>query len=183
VIDIGGGGGRFLQLLKESTQESVNIDPNPMNCKLSIEKGIPSICKNFEEIDELPFEADIITCFEVIEHLYSPIYLIKKAHSNLAKNGTFVISTPNAFNIVRGFKYLFFQKLHDPLCDPSINGEEAEHVRLYSFSLVEKLLLNAGFSEIRSYGFATICNKKFIFKINPLKKYLSQGILVLAFKN
>lgn len=150
ILDIGCGGGAFLDAARELGAEIFGIDPNPLNGILLEKHSIPHFIGYFDAKDEkvIEFQPDIITCFEVIEHLYSPHEILSGAHELLQKNaqgGKLILSTPNAFNLMRALKFLIQQQHHDSLMDP-VTNPNAEHIRAYSFGMVIKLLHNHGFS-------------------------------------
>ena len=53
---------------------------------------------------------DLVTCFEVIEHVYvSPLYVLKWLHSIMRPGGSLLLSTPNAVTLLNRIKLLLGQ--------------------------------------------------------------------------
>lgn len=99
VLDIGCGTGEFLNELKKRGCETWGVD---------FDRKAITIAKKHFQIDHteamsfLPFFQrsnlplfDIITLFEVIEHIDNPFPLLQEAAKHLKTNGIIVISTPN----------------------------------------------------------------------------------------
>jgi SAM-dependent methyltransferase len=96
---------------------------------------------------------DLITSFEVIEHLLNPDNLISESYRVLRKNGKFVISTPNLASRTnriyllmgyqpRGYEVSLKVKLDGVVKD---HYHPAGHIRLYTVRSFKEHLLAYGF--------------------------------------
>ena len=118
---------------------------------------------------------DLITSFEVIEHLVSPHPFIQGIINiaNFAKKNNpkvkIILSTPNAFNIKRLFYYCILQKYNDPLMDIA-NNRNPEQIRGYSYSIMKQLLQNY---RIRDVKFLSCKNIPYF-----LCRYFTRNIIV-----
>ena len=56
---------------------------------------------------------DVVTCFEVIEHLYDPHKVIETTERALRSGGVAFVTTPNAFNIIRRVRFVLSGEHHD----------------------------------------------------------------------
>lgn len=101
ILDIGCGIGYFLEEAKkrnwnvygtEFTDKAINI------CKA---KGINVQKGELDPLNYKPESFDVITSFEVIEHIYTPVREVKNIYSLLRKGGIFYITTPNFNSISR----------------------------------------------------------------------------------
>lgn len=165
VLDVGAGTGRFLEVVRTAGATVFAVDPNPLHADFFQRRNIEHEIGMLR--DDVAFEPDIITCFEVIEHVYDPNPLFDAARRLLSKRGgELIVSTPNAFNAMRLLRFATTQTHHDPLLDAVSLGAGAEHIRLYSFRLVRDLLRKHGFSNIRPIGGM------------PGRRYLSHGIVM-----
>lgn len=174
-----------MEVLKRGAKNYIGVDPNSKNIDVmhkKLSKFFPNkfilINDNFDGYFLEKYNSilntsipSLITCFEVIEHLYEPHSLVKQVIQimKLSPPGKclFVLSTPNAFNLKRLFYYCFLQKYSDPLQDP-VNYEHPEHIRGYSFPLIKDLL--------RKYDLEF----KFISGNYYLGRYFSRYIVVIS---
>jgi 16S rRNA A1518/A1519 N6-dimethyltransferase RsmA/KsgA/DIM1 with predicted DNA glycosylase/AP lyase activity len=65
------------------------------------------------------------------------------------------------------------------LLDP-IRWDEPEHIRLFSYGMVEDGLLKAGFKKVNGYGVTVINNKPYKLTNKFMIKYLSQHLIFVA---
>jgi len=77
--------------------------------------GIPEYYCNVEK-DKLPFKDktfDIVICTEIIEHLLQdPLFMLKEIRRVLKKDGTVILSTPNAINLYSRMRLLFGRNIY-----------------------------------------------------------------------
>ena len=100
--------------------------------------------------ERLPFDddsIDIITCFEVLEHIYTdPMHMILEAKRVLKKpDGIFFLSTPN-INSLKALKRML--NLENPYFWPPycITDLEIGHTKEYSVNELKLLFKKSGFS-------------------------------------
>ena len=151
IFDVGCGRGEFLEVCKsKGCLTLMGLDPDPQNVSFLNGLNIDILNDLYDLSTNLNgFDPDLITMFEVIEHIYDPHPLIEAAYNHLKKSkGSLFVSTPNAFNIMRLLKFSFHQRHHDSLMDPVISSD-AQHIRGYSFGMVEDLLKLHGFINVR----------------------------------
>lgn len=182
VLDIGCGSGSFLKAVQPTTAEVLGIDPNPHNIEVLTEHAIGGRVGYVEDFTaELKGRFDIATCFEVVEHLYAPWELFAGAHAALVTGGLFVVSTPNAFHVLRGLDFLFRQKHRDVLMDPS-RCAAPEHIRLWSATMLIRALQKAHFGDVRCYGVVRLFNKTILLKRTILIRLCAQNLICVGKK-
>lgn len=96
IIDIGCGGGDYLELMKELGWNVLGIETDPAACSMVRKKGVPIFEGIFEEAKLADLSADQITMHHLIEHLPDPQSTIKECFRVLKAGGRLVIHTPNA---------------------------------------------------------------------------------------
>ena len=184
VLDLGCGAGGFLKTIrKDYTSKVFGIEPNIGNIKKLEESGIDNyhgIASEFIEIESLKNNMDIVCSFEVLEHVYDYKDIFLPGFVFLKKGGVFCVSTPNAFNILRIIN-MFFGEHKDILMDPTIHNE-AEHIRLYSYNMIQRAFIKSGFKDIKIYGVLKLLNKEIIFKNRFLINFLSQNLVGIGYK-
>lgn len=92
ILDIGCGYGYFIEKIKNATDLAEGTEFNPKAYKACKEKNINVYNIDLSQIQQ---KYDLITCFQVLEHIRKPDEFIKNAISLLNKNGLLLFITPN----------------------------------------------------------------------------------------
>ncbi len=118
LLDIGAGFGTFCEEIGKLSfvKEVVAVEPNPNLAATCREKGIKTMEQFVEDIC-LERPVDIVTSFEMIEHLFSPRDFILQCVSALSKNGILILTTPN----VKGFDILTLRELSGAIDTEHLN--------------------------------------------------------------
>lgn len=135
ILDYGGGYGSFVNYLKNKGFEIDLYDPYLSNTKIKKEKY------------------DIITLFDVIEHVPNQIKLIEDLKIKLNENGIIIIITPDTGEIsnkILGKKWPHYKY---------------EHVLLYNKKSLEKL------SELTKLKIQKIKNIQYNYNIEYIEEY------------
>lgn len=100
LLDVGAGFGTFCEEIKKLNffEKVIAVEPSPDLAATCRRKGLEVIEKPIEEV-ELK-DVNVITNFELIEHLFAPVDFIKACVDALSKNGLFIVTTPN----LKGFE-------------------------------------------------------------------------------
>ena len=98
VLDVGSGEGYGAALLAEHAQEVVGVDYSPAAVEhATATYRLPNLSFRIAEATELPDELenfDVVTCFEVIEHITDAAGLVRNLRRALRPGGVLVLSTP-----------------------------------------------------------------------------------------
>lgn len=140
ILDVGCGRGWFLEIAKNRGWEVFGTEYSETAIKICENKGI-NIKKGF--IDSSEFEGidfDIITSFEVIEHISFPEEYVFHIHKLLRKNGLFYITTPNFNSIFRYYKKANYHIIEYP-----------EHLSYFTKKTLTKLLKDKQFTKEKIY--------------------------------
>ena len=94
VMDVGAGHGIFLEEWKKIHKEDniYALEPGEKSANICRSKNIETLEKFSENAQEWHSKADLVTCFEVIEHVYSPLEFIKSLKMLTKKKGQVLIS-------------------------------------------------------------------------------------------
>ncbi len=98
MLDLGCGEGYGLALLAAVAESAVGVevDPAAVEHSRSAYKGVDVRQGTVHDLSDFANDAfDVVTCFEVIEHVDRQEVVIEQADRVLADDGVFVISTPN----------------------------------------------------------------------------------------
>lgn len=117
IIEFGCGGGSG-SVIMDGIFESylgIDIDKNAINyAKKEIQKSTNKI--TFELLSDfqkrtVPYQADLVICYEVIEHVKDPKGLLSYLVSLVKKDGIILLSTPNGLSSISN-KALFRSRFH-----------------------------------------------------------------------
>jgi 2-polyprenyl-3-methyl-5-hydroxy-6-metoxy-1,4-benzoquinol methylase len=163
-LDIGCADGSFtIQVANIVEAEEVfGVDLSSKALGEAERRGIKTCVLDINK-DALPFdneEMDLITSFEVIEHLLNPDNLISESYRVLRENGKFIVSTPNLASWTdriyllmgyqpRGYEVSLKLKLDGVVKD---HYNPAEHIRLYTIRSLKEHLLAYGFKVKKIIG-------------------------------
>lgn len=116
LLDVGCSNGAFIFVAGKMGVECEGIEP-AKEAALSAQKFGLRVHHGYLGDVDLPSESyDIITIFEVIEHVKDPVDLMRKAYNLLSKNGIMVIRTANTnswtVGILKGLWHYFSIRKH-----------------------------------------------------------------------
>jgi 2-polyprenyl-3-methyl-5-hydroxy-6-metoxy-1,4-benzoquinol methylase len=137
VIDVGAGPGIFLDLLKPFSKKTIAIEPAHFyHDELKENHLVYSYNKDALEAN---VKGDIITSFNVIEHVEDPQSFLGDIHNLLNKSGKLIMITPNHDDILM------------KLDIPEFNSFYYRTAHLYYFNKqsITRILNNAGFKNIK----------------------------------
>lgn len=131
VLDIGCGTGRYLE---NFSKDSVGIEVSHENIKIIKEKGLNVIFSDINNQINLKNNSfDIIFLSHVLEHVDSPINLLRECNRILDDEGMIFVSVPNENNILEVLKM------------DSYFDNHPEHLYSFSPTNLEVLLYKTGF--------------------------------------
>lgn len=88
VADIGCGAGAFLDFLKGVASEIIAIEPSEPYRKILRGKGFSTYAYADDALQDYCGKADVITSFDVIEHVENPQAFLQSSYDLLAGGGT-----------------------------------------------------------------------------------------------
>jgi SAM-dependent methyltransferase len=123
VLDVGAGGGIFLNLLKELGIESVGIEPSVQLARVGREMFGVNLKEGTLKQTPYPYgHFDLVTLLEVIEHLENPRKEIQLVKKYLKAKGMVFLVTPNIKSLsahILGRKWWSFRQMHFQYFSPS----------------------------------------------------------------
>lgn len=145
ILDVGCGIGYFLEVAKERGWEVFGTEFTDRAVEICEEKGIEMHKGVLDPADYQPESFDIITSFEVLEHINTPVVELTKFYHLLRKGGLVYLTTPNFNSLIRrilGPKY-------DVICYP-------EHLTYFTPSTIDFAFRKSGFtkSRLQTTGFS-----------------------------
>ena len=173
VLDLGCGFGYYLKFLKKKNIQCKGLEPatNISNfCKKNLKLNVVSSTLYLEKNNEY----DLITLFDVIEHLKNPLEYFRIINAKMKKNGFCVIYTPN----IHSLGYALMGSEQNTLLP-------FEHLCFFNKQSFSYLAKNSGFSihTIENYGFDImdyLMLKEYKDKVNYTEKLKEMTTIVQA---
>lgn len=136
MLDIGAGSGDFgMEMARKNVfKKIILVEPGPIRIKPNPDIGI---IRDVAENLRLEQKPDVITIFELIEHLFSPAEFIKSVYNLLHDNSFCILTLPN----MEGLELL-------TIYDKSINVAGPDHLNYFNIESIKILLKKIGFSRI-----------------------------------
>lgn len=135
MADIGAGFGLFLEEMKLRWPASdiVAIEPSVDMAKICRKKGLTVLEITLEDVDS-DERFDLMTAFELLEHLHDPLPFVEKVYSLLNPGGYLFLTTLNGL----GFDIQILWELAKSVFPP-------HHLNFFNPRSVETLLVRKGF--------------------------------------
>jgi SAM-dependent methyltransferase len=145
VLDVGCGGGLFLQMLAErGVKNVVGLDFSLDAANVAWRRaGVPAVCATLSRAPLPPSSCAAVTMFHVLEHLYDPASYLDAAHQLLRPDGRLIIQVPNA----ACWQFLLLGERWNGIDVP-------RHLINFRLSDVDSLLDSCGFEVLRHKHFS-----------------------------
>ena len=137
VLEVGAGFGTFCEALRETEffARVIAVEPTPSLAETCREKGFETYATTIEEFD-IDAAIDVIVCFEVIEHLFSPAKMLEKVSRLLKPGGLLIGSCPSG------------QCLGSIVLKERFRSVDHEHVNLFNIQSLASLFERYGFEVV-----------------------------------
>ena len=134
--DIGSGFGIFLEELGKiwASPRMVAIEPSPDMVEICKQKKLEVIPSTIEDVKGWEGEFNLLTAFELFEHLFDPNEFLKKSASLLAPGGYLLVTTLNS----EGFDVQVLWEKSKSMIPPL-------HLNFFNPGSISLLLKSAGF--------------------------------------
>lgn len=139
VADIGCGCGAFLDFLAGVANDMVAIEPSETYRNVMNEKGYKTYAYMTEAFNDYKNKIDVVTSFDVIEHVENPRNFIQEIYTLLNNGGNAIIGTPTDAPIMR--------KLLGEIYEQKILFS-TQHLWIFSEDNLRLLAEQEGFSNI-----------------------------------
>lgn len=136
VLDLGCGGGEWLQLAREAGWDVAGSDPDPLARARAAARGI-EVRDSIEAWEDQAETFDVVTMSHVIEHVHDPLATLRSAYRLLRPGGRLFVDTPNIDAIGHRIYGRDWRGLETP-----------RHLVLFNRRSLRDALAQAGFSKI-----------------------------------
>ena len=101
VADIGCAGGSFLDFVSGAADKVIGIEPTSAYHGILLEKGHHVYAYANDALEDFENTVDVVTSFDVIEHVENPVTFLKECHRLLVPGGRIIIGTPTEQPVMR----------------------------------------------------------------------------------
>jgi 2-polyprenyl-3-methyl-5-hydroxy-6-metoxy-1,4-benzoquinol methylase len=142
LLDIGCGEGFFLFNAARFGYATKGVEPSQDAAAYARKEfGLDVEAKPFEELRSPENHFDVVTLWQVLEHMLCPLMVLKEVHRILKPGGLLVVSTPN----IEGIPAKILRKRWWDI--------KRLHVNQFSTKTLRDILQNAGFKNISSASY------------------------------
>lgn len=162
LLDYGCGMGYGYQRpLSRIVQKYIGADVSEKAVLDACSKGLEAVMISDNGKTEIPDgSCDGAVCSEVFEHLWDPLAAAKELHRVLEPGGMLVATVPN-FGYFP-WRLLALLRAQVPL-EPETDRYRGVHLRFFSLLMFRRLLQDAGFKEVKIYGWCD-CSVWHVFR-------------------
>jgi 2-polyprenyl-3-methyl-5-hydroxy-6-metoxy-1,4-benzoquinol methylase len=170
VLDVGCAFGNFLKMAQDRGWDPSGVEISKYSSKLAHDKwGFPVFNGNLLDSSYKDSSFDLVTFWDVIEHVGNPVQNLKKAHALLKPGGWLLITTDSYQSlmslIAKSLYQVSFRKIR--------YGMEKFYIKHNSFYFtptdLKKLMARAGFKLVRTEGVDYPIDK---MNLSPAEKLL-----------
>jgi 2-polyprenyl-3-methyl-5-hydroxy-6-metoxy-1,4-benzoquinol methylase len=144
LLEVGAGFGTFCEEMRRigAFEQVIAVEPNPGLAESCRRRGIDVIEKPIEHVALEQGHVDVITSFEVIEHLFCPRDCVEQCARLLQPGGMFIATCPN----VQGFDIVVLRELSASI--------DIEHLNYFHPESLSLLVRSSGFDvlEVQTPG-------------------------------
>ena len=150
-LDFGASFGWFIECAPKSWKV-VGIEPSKKAVSYAKAKGIQIIHGDQRMLKNVASSYDLITLWNVFEHVSNPTELLKIFNKALKLNGLLIISVPNRHGLISNIAYFASGlKIYKPISVLFQVGNPSPHLFHYTENNVKDLLLKSGFKYLTTY--------------------------------
>lgn len=154
LLDIGTATGFFVKMALEKGWEASGIEISEYAANVARKKGLNVITGSLDSVNFSSNNFDVITMWDVIEHLINPRSAIKTIKNILKQGGIVAINTPDSASLVAKVLGKKWHLLVPP-----------EHLFYFSEKSLSKLLESSGFEVIYASKIGKKFTLQYVFEI------------------
>ena len=151
VLDVGCATGDFLMSARARGWDPIGVDPSPAAAQARA-AGLPIRGKTIQDADLRPRSVDLVTFWDVLEHLPDPVADLRRAGSLLGPGGMVALTVPDAGGAVArlsGRRWFGYKTA-------------GEHLHFFTGSTLSRALRAAGFDLVQRRPVAWSCSLGFL---------------------
>lgn len=144
VLDVGCGTGDFLELAKRAGWDAFGVELSDRAAHFARSRGLNVICGTLDTAGYAPGFFDVVTMWDVLEHLPDPRRAVEESHRLLTAGGFLVVRVPNTnFQLLKAF-------IREDIFRTKRDSMQANlHLNHFSPTTLRRLLTSTGFEVVR----------------------------------
>lgn len=135
VLDVGFGGGIFLEKALALGWDVAGADPDPLSVKNANSRGLNARQGGIEAFSDQLESFDLITISHVIEHVHDPVATLRLAYKLLKPGGRLWLDTPN----IDSFGYALYR-------EHWLGVDSPRHLVIFGWDSMRLALKKSGFN-------------------------------------
>jgi len=144
LLDVGCSSGLFLEVARSFSWKCYGVEVNKDTAAIAKQKGFTIVVGDLLNANFSNETFDVITLWEVLEHVRDPTNTLRHARNLLKNNGYLFISTPNISGFEPEVSYHLMGKTMNFWRHPEPPG----HLYQFSVNTIQKLLVKTGFKVV-----------------------------------
>src|SRR3989344_5618019 len=131
VLDIGSAVGLFIEVAKNDGWEETGIEISSFASNYAKEKGLKSLNRGFENLEQLNQTFDVITIWDVVDHAERPLELLKEAHKVVKNGGYIFVETTIIDSAIYRLAEIIYDLSFRLIKAPFLKGYPVHHSNYY----------------------------------------------------
>ena len=147
LIDVGCGSGEFISfMLNHPGWDAVGVELSPDAVALAVARGLNVKRGKIADVgSKFGGGFDVLTMFNVLEHVLDPWEVLRTAYSLLRPGGVIVVQVPNDFSRLQ-------QAIQEHIGTDRWWVAIPDHINYFNFDSLETMLSSHGFQPLVRYG-------------------------------
>jgi SAM-dependent methyltransferase len=154
LLDVGCGAGTFMAIAASRGWDVYGVEMNEALCA-EVDKtvGVGRVtCGAFEALDPEEHTYDVITMWDVIEHVLDPVAFIERAQRMLRPGGAIVICTPDEESVLANTGKAIHRVSGGRWSYPALALHPRYHTFFFSGTSLDNLFTARGMTVVESYS-------------------------------
>lgn len=150
LLDVGCGVGVFLCLARDRGWEVQGIDISPFAAEYAKQRfGLNVTAGTLSEVQFAPNGFDVVTMWDLIEHVADPIQELVEVRRILAPQGYLLVNTPNEAGLLKALAGLFYKASMGSIRYPVKKLYHIYHLHYFTPTTLSMILEKAGFRVVK----------------------------------
>ncbi|MEK6802008.1 MAG: class I SAM-dependent methyltransferase [Nitrospirota bacterium] len=153
LLDVGCGAGAFLNVARQRGWDVSGVELSPKLSDVS-RRAVRAevITASFESVELPAASYDVITMWDIIEHVVDPVLCMKKVSRLLKPGGVALFCTPDEDSVLARAGLFLYRISGGRVSYPALALHPTYHTYFFSRSGFTRMVRNSGMQAMRSYS-------------------------------